>query len=132
MILVVPIDLFLPACILTQHCLVQQNDILRFVDGNGVDELGAELHDYICGPEVRMPALSLLRELLIVGMRCTLQSRLWSSCNSQVIASRNRKLRLQTCSRMWNHHMYSLSASFPTAHANARPIYLGLCCRVDD
>jgi len=29
---------------------VKAGDVLRFVDGNSVQELGAELHDYICGP----------------------------------------------------------------------------------
>jgi len=29
---------------------VKAGDVLRFVDGNSVQELGAQLHDYICGP----------------------------------------------------------------------------------
>ena len=31
---------------------LQAGDILKAVDGNSVEELGAELHDYICGPAV--------------------------------------------------------------------------------
>jgi S1-C subfamily serine protease len=31
---------------------LRAGDILRFVDSNSVEELGAELHDFICGPAV--------------------------------------------------------------------------------